>query len=660
MSGRTGNHRSRGSTRGRGSKMKGNALQRKTSKKKTLEEYVFYVGTSTQASDYETTAEFLINYVKRTFDRGNDVAETLRNLTKLETETWKPNLKVSTMTDENKREAQNKQFEIEFKAELEEYLMRKRTYEDNLFKAFALIWERCAKAMQNNILARKDYQNQIYNNPINLLKAIKEHSLNYQESRYEMSIISDALRAAITLKQRENENIQEYTRRFKTSKEILEQHLGGPLVLTKYVTKMNGYVAENQEKIKELTNKASDQLFAFIYLENSDQTKYGSILKGLNEQKSLGNDQYPKSIIESTNVLSNHRFDRKKFPKKKFQIDNHNMDNATSEGDESPTLSFAQMEGKCYCCGKPGHKSPQCSKRKTIPREEWAINKTQFMQQGSTSDNNDQANAQQHVGWAGLHCSFAQMYNMRDLILLDSDSSDTVFCNEKYVTNIRPSDEILQLNTNGGIMESREKCDVPRLSTYWFNRNTLTNIISLAHMAEKFRVTYDSNVEKALCVHLPDRIVKFHQLRNNLYALNPSDKNYLGEETDKAQFVNTIEENMRFLSPRQKERVKKAQKLYEAMGTPTMDDLKAMIRMNLIRNNEVTTEDINLAVKTYGPDVGHIKGKTTRQKPSPVTSNLIEIPDELIRINEDIKLSIDGITVNSLKFLTTISHDVFY
>jgi hypothetical protein len=32
------------------------------------------------------------------------------------------------------------------------------------------------------------------------------------------------------------------------------------------------------------------------------------------------------------------------------------------------------MEGKCYCCGKPGHKSPQCRfKDKLI--EEWAIKK---------------------------------------------------------------------------------------------------------------------------------------------------------------------------------------------------------------------------------------------------------------------------------------------
>ena len=101
-------------------------------------------------------------------------------------------------------------------------------------------------------------------------------------------------------------------------------------------------------------------------------------------------------------------------------------------------------------------------------------------------------------------------------------------------------------------------------------------------MAEKFRVIYDSDVEKALCVHLPDQIVKFYQLKNNLYALNPSDRSYLGKVTYKAQLVNTIKENMSFLSPRQRERVKKAQKLYEAMGTPTMDDLKAVIGMNLI------------------------------------------------------------------------------
>ena len=96
------------------------------------------------------------------------------------------------------------------------------------------------------------------------------------------------------------------------------------------------------------------------------------------------------------------------------------------------------------------------------------------------------------------------------------------------------------------------------------------------------------------------------------------------------------------------------------MGTPTSQDLKAMIQMNLIRNNSVTTEDVDLATKVFGPDIGAIKGKTTRSRPTQVINNKIDIPEELLDVQEDITLSIDGIVVNSLKFLTTISHNIYY
>jgi hypothetical protein len=113
-------------------------------------------------------------------------------------------------------------------------------------------------------------------------------------------------------------------------------------------------------------------------------------------------------------------------------------------------------------------------------------------------------------------------------------------------------------------------------------------------------------------------------------------------------------------SKRQQERAKKARELLEAMGIPTVDDLKAMIRMNLIKNNVVTTEDVNLATKAYGPDISGIKGKTTQQKPTTVESNIVEIPEELLEIQQDLKVSMDGMTVNSMKFLTAISHDLYY
>jgi hypothetical protein len=441
--------------------------------------------------------------------------------------------------------------------------------------------------------------------------------------------------------------------------------------MNKYVKTMDGFNQNDKDKTDLMLKQASERAFAFLYLENADQAKYGTILTNLNSQKSLGNDQYPKTIVDTNNVLSNHKFDAKKPANKQDNNKNPNQEKKGNEqkvAEESLQLSFAQMEkGRCYCCGRKGHKSPECRSQKIIPREEWAINKVS--QQHAQTKNVDDKDASEstaseeeeeetETGWAGLQCSFAQTANMKELILLDSDSTDTVFCNRKYVKKIRDSGEPLSINTNGGVMKSTQKCDIQHIDNVWFNEDSMTNIIALKDMTKKFRVTMDSEEEKALLVHMPNKIVKFKEFSNGLYAMDPNDDNSFIKKP--YQFLNSVKENMKFLSSRQQQRARKARELYVAMGTPTVDDLKAMIRMNLIRNNVVTTEDVNLATKAYGPDVGAIKGKTTRTKPTPVVSNHVEIPDELLNVQQDKTVSMDGLTVNSLKFLSTISHDLFY
>ena len=127
--------------------------------------------------------------------------------------------------------------------------------------------------------------------------------------------------------------------------------------------------------------------------------------------------------------------------------------------------------------------------------------------------------------------------------------------------------------------------------------------------------------------------------------MDPLDSRSFIYEQGKAQFVNTVDENLEYMTERQIKRAKKARELYKAMGSPTIEDLKAIIRMNLIKNNEVSTADVNLAEKAFGPDIGAIKGKTTRRKPMPVVDNQIEIPDELVEVQKDVILLIDGIKV---------------
>jgi hypothetical protein len=124
------------------------------------------------------------------------------------------------------------------------------------------------------------------------------------------------------------------------------------------------------EKTSMMIAKASEGLFAFMYLENADQDKYGSILNNLNSQKSLGDDQYPRTIVETNNVLSNHKFDINN--RKKQEQKHHNKSKPKEDKDEEEVtpLWFAQREGKCYCCGKPGQKSLDCRSKEKIPREE--------------------------------------------------------------------------------------------------------------------------------------------------------------------------------------------------------------------------------------------------------------------------------------------------
>ena len=51
-------------------------------------------------------------------------------------------------------------------------------YQENQYKAYGLIWERCTTAMNIKIEARKDFEDGIKNDHVEFLKAIKQHVLN--------------------------------------------------------------------------------------------------------------------------------------------------------------------------------------------------------------------------------------------------------------------------------------------------------------------------------------------------------------------------------------------------------------------------------------------------------------------------------------------------
>ena len=123
------------------------------------------------------------------------------------------------------------------------------------------------------------------------------------------------------------------------------------------------------------------------------------------------------------------------------------------------------------------------------------------------------------------------------------------------MTDVWDVDETMGVGTNGnGHLMSNQKCLVPHLGEHWFNSDSMTNIIAMKDMTDKYRVTMDSAVEKALFVHMPEKIVVFKQLENNLYGMDPEDPtSYITKEkynSKNIQMMNIVEDNLNMMSER--------------------------------------------------------------------------------------------------------------
>ena len=82
--------------------------------------------------------------------------------------------------------------------------------------------------------------------------------------------------------------------------------------------------------------------------------------------------------------------------------------------------------------------------------------------------------------------------------------------------------------------------------------------------------------------------------------------------------------------------------------------------MNFIRDNPVTNEAVQWATNIYGPYIGKLKAHTTRRRPNPVVDKSIDIPDELLEVQKYVTIVMDRLTINGLKFFSSISLHIYF
>jgi hypothetical protein len=78
----------------------------------------------------------------------------------------------------------------------------------------------------------------------------------------------------------------------------------------------------------------------------------------------------------------------------------------------------------------------------------------------------------------------------------------------------------------------------------------------------------------------------------------------------------------------------------------------------MLKDSPVTSQDVDVALKIWGPSVALLKGKTVRQKPPfimEVMEDVIEVPKEIWQLHKRVTLTIDIFFVNGVPYFVTLS-----
>jgi hypothetical protein len=93
--------------------------------------------------------------------------------------------------------------------------------------------------------------------------------------------------------------------------------------------------------------------------------------------------------------------------------------------------------------------------------------------------------------------------DLREIILLDNQSTMLLFCNSKLITNKRKSDKLLKLQSNNGNMVINHIANIGKGQSVWFLKKAITNILSLKHVKQTYPVPYECE-DDTFTIHRED------------------------------------------------------------------------------------------------------------------------------------------------------------
>ena len=619
--------------------------------------YQAYGENGGNTRQFQKTTEMLEQYIQQNVRWSSD-------LQPLFTDLKQPTIKdLAVLTAEEKKN----EFKVAvWKEKVKEYVSREGTLEQNLITVYATVWGQTSIAVKAKLRSLPEFERKSKeSDPVWLLRNIKAIMMKYESTRYAYTSITDAYDQFFSCHQGQRESDSHYLERFRSAYEVLE-HAGGQIGADARVlptAEKKKYTTES-----EIQTAGLERTLAAIFISHADKHRYAKLQSNLASLHGLNQAMHPTDLDAAYSALvtfKEHDPDTNRQGRNNRRSDPNN----TSADEPIPALSFAQAAAQgnalvpgtngishpgitCFDCQKVGHYSNECPTPSTPGQQH-----VQFNDRGTdTIEPTDHSIAS--------NFSFLESNKPETIpssgILIDSLSTADVFKNPAFLTDIRACyGRPLKLYTNGGSMLSTQQGYLKGFGLVWYNPKSLANILSLASVTKRCRVTMDSAVENCINVHRSNgTIMKFTELRSGLYfhdTSSPSTPETSTPVTDYS-FLHTVASNKQQFTRREVEGADKALILQKRIGHPSDQAFQEYLANGLINNCPVTVDDHKRGRLIYGPDPAMLKGKTVKRSSVPVPSLDVQpIPSHIATHHSRLTLCADYFYVNTIPFFHTIS-----